>query len=73
MDLSRWTKIRERSDKRLDEATESFEQAKRDNLNQSKKRDQEEEMIIRRIEKLAEDNHLASLVWDVVTGNGSHK
>lgn len=57
----------------LENAQRSLEHARKQRAEQETKRQQEQERLIKRMERLAEENHLAALVWDVVTGNGGHE
>jgi hypothetical protein len=54
----------------LERAQRSLEQARRQATEQDRKRAQEQESLIRRMERLAESNHLAALIGDVVAGSG---
>lgn len=56
----------------LEEAEQELERARTQHRVQARKRDQEQEGVIRRMERLAEENHLGALVWDVLTG-GNHR
>lgn len=56
----------------LEDAQKSLERARRQHKEQAAKRRQEQEGLLRQMERLAEGNHLASLVWEVITGDGGH-
>lgn len=57
----------------LESAQRSLEHARRQHGEQASKRQQEQVTLIARMERLADENHLAALVWDVVTGSGGHR
>lgn len=74
MDLKRWLAKRKHSGEAgMARAQSSLRVAKAQHTEQARKREQEQEGVIKRMERLAEDNHLAALVWDVVIGNGGHR
>jgi len=64
-----WRRAGHRDDA-LTQAGRALEQAKAERAEQDRLREQEQESLIKRMERLAADNHLAALVWDVVQGNG---
>jgi len=64
-----WRKPRGREDA-LTQAEHALRTAQEQHTEQARKREQEQEGVIARMERLAEGNHLAALVWDVMTGNG---
>lgn len=54
----------------LEDAQRSLERARAQHAEQARKRDQEREGVIARTERLAEENHLAGWVLDIISGNG---
>lgn len=56
----------------VEAAQDALNQAKAQRAEQDRKREQENEGLIKRMERLAADNHLAALVWDVMQGNGGN-
>lgn len=52
----------------LARAQDTLQEARAQYTEQARKREQEAEGVIARMERLAEGNHLAALMWDVVTG-----
>jgi hypothetical protein len=57
----------------MDRAQRALERARRQRAEQARKREQEQESVIGRMERLAAGNHLAGLVWDVVAGIGGKR
>lgn len=57
---------------RLEQAQAALERARAQRAEQARKRQAEHERVIATMDRLAQANHLAALVWDVVTGNGEH-
>lgn len=65
---------RRRLDSELKQADESLAAARRARTEQETKRDTEKRTVIADMDRLAEQNHLGALVWNVITdqnGNGS--
>ena len=58
---------------KLEQAQAALERARAQRREQASKREQEKDRVIDRMERLARDNHLGALVWDVVAGNGERK
>lgn len=54
---------------RVARAQEQLAKAKSAHHDQARKREQESESVINRLDQLGEENHLAALVWDVVSGH----
>jgi hypothetical protein len=63
----------ERATEALEAAQRSLDEARAAHRRQTQLRDAEREQLIARMERLARENHLGALVWDVVTGNGERK
>lgn len=57
----------------LERAQQSLKVARAQRAEQARKREQEQEGVIARMERLAEDNHLSGWVLDIVSGNGGRK
>lgn len=66
----RWRRPHADAEEKLARAQRSLEEARALRREQARKREQEQEGVIAQMERLAEGNHLAALVWDVVIGNG---
>ena len=68
MGPKRWHRKRNVDTGTLEQAQRSLEHAMSQRAEQDRKREHEQEGVIKRMEQLAEGNHLAALVWDVITG-----
>lgn len=73
----RWLSRKKRetdSEASLARAQRSLERAQKLRAEQARKREQEDEGVIARMERLAEDNHLVGWVLEIVSGgNGGHR
>lgn len=64
---------RRRKNGGLQKAQRALDRARAQHAEQDTKRQQEQAVLIGRMERLAKDNHLAALVWEVVAGNGGNR
>lgn len=71
----RWRRGRRKvpADTALERAQRSLDTARAQHAEQARKREQEQEGVIAVMERLADGNHLAALVWDVMTGNEGNR
>ena len=63
---------RRRKNGGLQNARRALDRARAQRQEQDAKQRQEQAGVIGRMERLAKDNHLAALVWEVVAGNGGN-
>lgn len=63
---------RRRKNGGLQNARRALDRARAQHREQDTKQQQEQRGVIGRMERLAADNHLAALVWEVVAGNGGN-
>lgn len=61
---------RKRPDPDLPGAQRALEHAREQRAEQDRKREQEREGLIKPMERLAQENHLAGWVLDIIGGNG---
>ena len=57
------------TDADIEQARRSLELARSQHDEQASKRQQEKERLIDPMQRLAEENHLAAWVWDIVAGS----
>jgi hypothetical protein len=56
----------------LEQAQRALEHARAQRAEQDRKREQEQEGLIKRMERLAEENHLSGWVLDIISGSGGN-